>query len=87
LYNAAMAVQGDGSMSPVWTAKTFLVPFTEQTPFRSLFGRFVEGRSGEWRWLWQGDRSPWFPEFLIYRETIEHGWDAAMKQLQMHFCR
>ena len=42
---------------------------------------------GEWRWLWQGDRSPWFPEFLIYRETIEHGWDAAMKQLQMHFCR
>ncbi len=51
IYNAAMAVQADGSLSPVWTAKTFLVPFTEQTPFRSLFGRFVDNRSGEWRWV------------------------------------
>jgi len=51
IYNAAMAVQADGTLSPVWTAKTFLVPFTEQTPFRSLFGRFVDGRSGAWRWM------------------------------------
>ena len=51
VYNAAMAVEADGSLNPVWTAKTFLVPFTEQTPFRSLVGRFVDGRSGEWRWV------------------------------------
>jgi apolipoprotein N-acyltransferase len=51
IYNAAMAVEADGRLNPVWTAKTFLVPFTEQTPFRSLFGRFVDNRSGAWRWL------------------------------------
>jgi apolipoprotein N-acyltransferase len=57
MYNAAMAVDADGSLNPVWTAKTFLVPFTEQTPFRSLLGRFVDSRSGEWRWV-SGDFTP-----------------------------
>ncbi len=51
LYNAAMAVDSAGELSPVWTAKVYLVPFVEATPFRRLLGPLVEGRGGEWRWL------------------------------------
>lgn len=35
----------------------------------------------EFRWLASGDRSPWFPSFLIYRAEIG-GWDAAMAKLK-----
>jgi hypothetical protein len=36
---------------------------------------------GEWRWLWQGNSTPWFPEFQIYRETIDEGWNPARQRL------
>lgn len=35
----------------------------------------------EFRWLAAGDRSPWFPNFRIYRAEIG-GWDAAMAKLK-----
>ena len=35
----------------------------------------------EFRWLASGDRSPWFPNFLIYRAE-SGGWDAAMAKLK-----
>jgi apolipoprotein N-acyltransferase len=41
-YNAAVAVHQDGSLDPVWTAKAFLVPFTEKPPFESIFLPLVE---------------------------------------------
>ena len=33
LYNAAMVVDASGALSPVWSAKIYLVPFVEATPF------------------------------------------------------
>lgn len=51
LYNAALAVEPSGAMRPEWSAKIYLVPFVEATPFRSLLGPLVEGRGGEWRWI------------------------------------
>jgi apolipoprotein N-acyltransferase len=51
LYNAAVAVDSAGELNPVWTAKVYLVPFVEATPFRRLLGPLVEDREGEWRWL------------------------------------
>jgi len=57
LYNAAMFVDARGRLDPTWVAKVYLVPFTEQLPFRGLFGPLVEGRGGEWRWI-AGSFSP-----------------------------
>jgi len=51
LYNAAMAIDAQGTLLPEWGAKVYLVPFVEATPFRKLFGPLVAGRGGEWRWL------------------------------------
>jgi hypothetical protein len=28
-----------------------------------------------------GGRSPWFPDFEVYRQSTDGGWDAAMTQL------
>ena len=35
----------------------------------------------EWRWMWGGERSPWFPNFPIYRETAAAGWQQASAAL------
>ena len=35
----------------------------------------------EFRWLAEGERSPWFREFQIYRAKI-NGWDTAMTKLK-----
>jgi len=56
-YNAAVAVHRDGSLDPVWTAKTFLVPFTEKAPFESIFLPLVElfaANSQQAHWLTGG---------------------------------
>jgi apolipoprotein N-acyltransferase len=50
-YNAVFAVDAAGTLLDDWGAKTYLVPFVEATPFRSVFRRFVEDREGEWHWL------------------------------------
>ncbi|HXV78123.1 MAG TPA: apolipoprotein N-acyltransferase [Candidatus Polarisedimenticolaceae bacterium] len=50
-YNAAVLVRADGRLDPGWVAKVYLVPFVEATPFRAIFGPWVEERDGEWRWL------------------------------------
>lgn len=36
----------------------------------------------EWRWMQQGDISPWFPEFKIYREMQGSGWGSALDRLE-----
>ena len=48
LYNAAVGVEADGAIVEDWVAKKYLVPFTEQLPFRSIFEGFFEGKSGDW---------------------------------------
>jgi hypothetical protein len=36
----------------------------------------------EWRWMTQGEESPWFPGFRIYRQSGDGDWNAAFMQLQ-----
>ena len=43
LFNAAMAVDPQGKLHPKWTAKVFLVPFTEILPYRGFLGPMLEG--------------------------------------------
>ena len=36
----------------------------------------------EWRWLRREGRSPWFPDFPVYRQTQSGDWRAALEQLR-----
>jgi apolipoprotein N-acyltransferase len=51
VYNAALVARPDGRLEPRWTAKVYLVPFTELIPFEPILGRFLEDRKGELRWM------------------------------------
>jgi apolipoprotein N-acyltransferase len=58
-YNAAIIVHADGTLDPAWTAKTYLVPFTEKVPYEALLGPVLSGRKeGEMRWLSGGFSEP-----------------------------
>jgi len=35
----------------------------------------------EWRWMNRGERSPWFPQFRIYRQSLHGDWAPALAQL------
>ena len=35
----------------------------------------------EWRWMGQGDDSPWFPGCPVYRQGADGNWDAALLRL------
>jgi tetratricopeptide (TPR) repeat protein len=35
----------------------------------------------EWRWMCAGARSPWFPEFPIYRQSAQGDWSHALAAL------
>lgn len=56
LYNAAMVIDANGTIRPEWSAKVYLVPFTESLPFRGLLEDWVGDRGGEWVWLAGGFR-------------------------------
>ena len=43
--------------------------------------RVLVPRPADWRWMTDGDRSPWFPDFAIYRQTADGDWDPAMTRL------
>lgn len=36
----------------------------------------------DWRWMLEGDESPWFPGFRVYRQTPEGSWAPAMERLR-----
>jgi len=36
----------------------------------------------DWRWMLEGDESPWFPGFRIYRQTPDKDWSRAMERLR-----
>jgi tetratricopeptide (TPR) repeat protein len=36
----------------------------------------------EWRWGLMGARSPWFPEFVVYRQDSRDGWASALNTLR-----
>ncbi len=43
--------------------------------------RVVVPCPAEWRWMAQGNTSPWFPGFSIYRQELNGDWDAALTRL------
>jgi tetratricopeptide (TPR) repeat protein len=36
----------------------------------------------EWRWLAEGERSPWFPTCNVYRQAVNGDWANALSKLQ-----
>jgi hypothetical protein len=36
----------------------------------------------EWRWMAQGEMSPWFPGFRIYRQKNDGDWSTALNELR-----
>ena len=44
-------------------------------------GRVLVPFPPEWRWMANGDESPWFPGFPIYRQTPQSSWDGALARL------
>ncbi len=80
LYNAAMLVDAQGRIAADWAAKVFLVPFVEATPWRGLFGRFVEGRGGEWAWL-AGRFLPGPEAAVMQRDRDRIGVQVCFEQL------
>jgi len=36
----------------------------------------------EWRWMFQGDESPWFPGNQVYRQELHNGWSKAIDNLK-----
>lgn len=36
----------------------------------------------EWRWMLEGEESPWFPGFRIYRQSADRSWAPALEKLQ-----
>jgi hypothetical protein len=35
----------------------------------------------EWRWMHGRARSPWFPNFPVYRQSLQGDWSAALERL------
>ncbi len=35
----------------------------------------------EWRWGLRAPRSPWFPQFDVYRQSAGRGWTASLERL------
>ena len=35
----------------------------------------------EWRWMTEGNSSPWFPGFSVYRQSADLDWSRALDQL------
>ncbi len=44
--------------------------------------RVLVPNPAEWRWLYQGDESPWFRGFRIYRQSAHLDWTPAIAALQ-----
>jgi tetratricopeptide (TPR) repeat protein len=51
-----------------------------------LPARVLVPHPSEFRWLARGDRSPWFPEFSLYRAN-RNGWQTAMERLSADLAR
>ncbi len=56
------------------------------THLRAAVGRasrvLVPANILDWRWMSEGERSPWFPDCRIYRQTPEGSWMGATQLLQ-----
>lgn len=43
--------------------------------------RVLVPRPADWRWMAEGDESPWFPGFRVYRQSYDKSWKEALKKL------
>jgi len=86
LFNAAMVVDREGVLSDKWTAKVYLVPFVEQTPFKKLFGPLVEGKGGEWQWV-SGGFTPGPSRALLDVDGVSIGTLVCYEQLFFDLAR
>jgi tetratricopeptide (TPR) repeat protein len=43
--------------------------------------RVLVKHPAEWRWGLEGDSSPWFPGFYVYRQTPDRSWARAFREL------
>lgn len=43
--------------------------------------RVLVPNPAEWRWMHAGGESPWFPDFRIYRQTLDGHWGPSLAQL------
>jgi tetratricopeptide (TPR) repeat protein len=44
--------------------------------------RVLAASNPEWRWGVHGGRSPWFPDFCVYRQDRRAGWAPALETLR-----
>ena len=49
---------------------------------RGRAGRVLVPQPPEFRWMAEGDESPWFPGTRVYRQTADGGWDQAFAALE-----
>ena len=45
-------------------------------------GRILIPSPPEWRWMCQGNSSPWMPNFQLYRQDNNGSWDNAINRLK-----
>ena len=44
-------------------------------------------RDADWRWLAEGDRSPWYPSLRLFRQRTEGDWSAPLAELHAWLTR
>ena len=44
--------------------------------------RVLVPHPAEWRWMAEGEESPWFPGFKIYRQARDNTWNEALAKLK-----
>jgi len=49
--------------------------------------RVLVPRPAEWRWMHDGDTSPWFPGFPVYRQPASRDWSGPLARLRSELMR
>jgi tetratricopeptide (TPR) repeat protein len=44
-------------------------------------GKVLVPNPPDWRWMAEGESSPWIPGYKIYRQDIHGGWESALETL------
>jgi tetratricopeptide (TPR) repeat protein len=37
--------------------------------------------SGDWRWMFEGEKSPWYPTARLFRQSVLGDWDSALARV------